>query len=235
VGTWRRRVSNYHLDGRHRIPNGESWNLMRRILTLFTGSKLATAAAATALSVVTTATLVAGGIVVSRVVDAVGGEPLAALPAVGPAQGPIVVGRTERVQGRPVRVLASDPSAPAAATGLAAAAKAPIRTVALLDEADRVSGGVSAALDAEEPNRMEEISTIERIESLIKDDSDEEVDTTSEEGESPDEDQAEPPDDTEDPNKLNEDGPLQTVQEVTESTTEAIYSGTAAGSASPSV
>ena len=207
---------------------------MRRILTLFTGTKLATAAAATALSVVTTATLVTGGIVVSRVVDSVGGEPLAALPAIGRPQGPIVVGQNAGVAARPVRVLASDPSAPGATTGLAAVAKAPTRTVALLDEADRVSGGVSAALDAEEPNRMEEVSTIERIESLIKDDTEDE-DTTSDEGEAPEEEQTEPPADTEDPNKLDADGPLQAVQEVTETTTELVYSGTAAGSASPSV
>ena len=80
---------------------------MRRISTLFTGSKLATAAAAAALSVVTTATLVAGGIVVSRVVDSVTGEPLAALPAIGRAQGPIVIGQTDRLQDGPLGKLPS--------------------------------------------------------------------------------------------------------------------------------
>ena len=205
---------------------------MRRISTLFTGSKVATAAAAAALSVMTTATLVAGGIVVSRVVDSVQGESLGALPAIGRAQGPIVIRQTEGLQdGAPRRPGSTDPARSAAAPAAAAKA-APTRVVSLIDDAERVSGGVKTALDPQETGRMEEVSTFERIGSII-DGSQEE--NTSDEGEEPPPEETEPtPDDSEDPNKFNDDGPLQQVQEVIEPVEEVVYLGTAAGSASPS-
>jgi hypothetical protein len=206
---------------------------MRRISTLFTGRKLATAAAAVALSVMTTATLVAGGIVVSRVVDSVQGEPLGALPAIGQAQGPIVIRQTEALQdGAPGAPAATGPAASAA--GPAAAAKAgPTRVVSLIDDAERVSGGVKTALDPQEPGRMEEVSTFERIGSII--DGSPEDDTADEGEEQPPEETEPEPEDPEEPTKLNDDGPLQQVQEVIEPAEEIVYSGTAAGSASPSV
>jgi hypothetical protein len=205
---------------------------MRRISTLFTGSKLATAAAAAALSVTTTATLVAGGIVVSRVVDSVQGEPLGALPAIGQAQGPIVIRETDGLQdGAPGAPGATDPATSSAAP-VAAAKAAPTRVVSLIDDAERVSGGVKTALDPQETGRMEEVSTFERIGSIIEDS---QGDDTSDEGEEEPPQETEPePEDPEEPNKLNDDGPLQPVQEVIEPAEEIVYSGTAAGSASPS-
>ena len=206
---------------------------MRRISTLFTGSKLATAAAAAALSVTTTATLVAGGIVVSRVVDSVQGEPLGALPAIGRAQGPIVIRQTDGLQDGALGSPGSTGPATSAAAPIAAAKAAPTRVVSLIDDAERVSGGVKTALDPQEPGRMEEVSTFERIGSIIEDSP---GDDTSDEGEEEPPQETEPAqEDPEEPTKFNDDGPLQQVQAVIEPAEEIVYSGTAAGSASPSV
>ena len=206
---------------------------MRRISTLFTGSKLATAAAAAALSVVTTATLVAGGIVVSRVVDSVQGEPLDALPAIGTAQGPIVIRQTDELQDGAPGTSTSRAPLESAAVSAATAKAAPSRVVSFIDDPARVSGGVKTALDPQEPGRMEEVSTFERIGSIIDDPQGD--DTTSDEGEEQPLEETEPePEEPEEPTKLNDDGPLQDVQEVIVPAEEVVYSGTAAGSASPS-
>ena len=190
---------------------------MRRISTLFTGSKLATAAAAAALSVVTTATLVAGGIVVSRVVDSVQGEPLGALPAIGSAQGPIVVGETDVPRSDAPGTRASTPAVTAAAPA-AAEQDVPTRVVSLIDDPERVSGGVKTALDPQETGRMEEVSTIDRIGSIIKGSQDD--DDSPDEGEEPPPEATEPePEDPEDPNKVNDDGPLQQLEEASETVT----------------
>ena len=104
----------------------------------------------------------------------------------------------------------------------------------MIDDAERVSGGVKTALDAQEPARMEEVSTFERIGSIIKDSQGD--DSTSDEGEEPAPEETEPaPEEPEEPNKFNDEGPLQQVQGVIEPAAESVYSGTAAGSASPSV
>jgi hypothetical protein len=207
---------------------------MRRALTLFTGSGLATATTASALAAFTTLTLVAGGFVITGVMNAGKDRTVLALPAIGEPLGPIIIARDDLVR-PPAGTVA------AAATGKSARARNaapanPTRTVSLTD-ADRVRGTVTTALDAGEPGRMEEVGPIEQIESIIK--NSQEGHTTSDDDgtDGSDESGSEESEGAEDDGVLVRIAPVVQEADATaeeEPVTELVYSGTDAGSASPS-
>jgi len=195
---------------------------------------MATATTASALAAFTTLTLVAGGFVVTGVMNADKDRTVLALPAIGEPLGPIVIARDDDLDRPPAGTVV------AAATGKSPAGNAaranPTRTVSLTD-VDRVRGTVTSALDAGEPGRREEVGPIERIESIIKNSQD--GHTTSDEGGTDASDETE----SEDPEDPDDDGVVARAAPVVEETvpaaeeepaTELLYSGTDAGSASPS-
>jgi len=208
---------------------------MRRALTLFTGSGVATATTASALAAFTTLTLVAGGFVIAGVMNADKDRTVLALPAVGEPLGPIVITRDDDLDRPPAGTVA------AAATGKSARARNaaganPTRTVSLTD-VDRVRGTVTTALDAEEPGRMEEVGPIEQIESIIKNSQDGHTTSGDDGTDASDESGSEDPEGAEDDGVLARAAPVveETVPAAEEEpATELLYSGTDAGSASPS-
>jgi hypothetical protein len=140
---------------------------MRRT-TLGVGTSVATAVTASALSILTTVTLVAGGIVVSQAFDTGRDDSLAALPSIGSAPvAPIVI-----AAGEPAPTGTFVPSVAAEADGVPTAipgtTSRPEKAVSLVD-VDRVRGTVVTALDPGDPTRMEEVGTIERVVKIIED------------------------------------------------------------------
>ena len=141
---------------------------MRRVF-FFTGSGVATSAAASALSILTTLTLVAGGVVVADAIRTQQDDRVSALPVIGKPMGPIVVAAGDPAAGSELSMVPSlgSDSRTDARSGSSDDPHGVPHVVALVD-VNRIKGTVTAALDAEEPRRMEEIGPIEQVERIIK-------------------------------------------------------------------
>jgi hypothetical protein len=204
---------------------------MRRVTTLFTGSGVATATTASALAAITSLTLVAGGLVISRVMDTERDRAAIVRPATAEPLGPIVIASDDDAPGSngKVRGNVADRSSPRSAP----VSQRPLQMASLTD-VDRVSGTVTSALDGGEPGRMEEVGTIEKLESIIR--SHAGHTTTGDGSGDTDQSDTEETDDPEDRTVLAKVEPAieEAVDVVEEPVTELIYSDADAELASPS-
>jgi hypothetical protein len=210
---------------------------MRRVLAFLAGKKVATAATASALSILTTVTLVAGGLVATDVVNFGRDRGVAVIPPLDEPAGPIIVKGTT-IDKPTLATDASVGDADRRAVDRPTNRARPLRTASLKDMPDRVTGGISTALDAEEPGRMEEESTLDRIQELLEGSDDDPPDETDTEDEAtPDDEGAQPDEDGSEDRILTKtlEGTTDVAVEVVEPAQDLTYSGTdAAGSASPS-